>query len=299
MSKPHTGSTSSQALPKGPAENPSKSLTARFLKDPLIHFIVLGGLLFVGASLWGGGTKPQDEIIITKAAQQHLADLFEITWQRKPNAEELKNLTQEHIKEEIYYREALALGLDENDTIVRRRLRQKLEFMQEDLSSLTPPSETDLRAFFENHKDDYKTDHILSFQQIVVSSKRLNPDNPQIIQALEKLKSGAIPHTLSKSSLLPVAMKLENEKSIANTFGESFVKEISTLPIGEWQGPITSGFGTHLVNINLNQNSKPLAFEQARNKVAVDYTQFQREAAATNYYDNLRNQYRISIEDMP
>ncbi len=277
----------------------SHPFLSKALKDPLIHFLILGGLLFTIASLKGGHKTAQNEIVITKTTQKHLADLFEITWQRKPNADELKNLTQEHIKEEIYYREALALGLDENDTIVRRRLRQKLEFMQEDLSSLSTPREAGLLNFFNSRKDQYMTDYIVSFQQVLIASTKLAEDAPDIIKALTLLNAGTSPQSLSRSSLLPIAMKLENENSVTNTFGDDFMAQIRTAKTGQWTGPIYSSFGTHLVNISLRQPAKPLTFAQVRNKVLVDYTQYQRESAAHQYYDNLKSQYRIIIEDAP
>ncbi len=133
-----------------------RTRTGKLLKDPLIHFLMLGGLLFFSAPLWKRATAPKNEILITQAGQKHLADLFSLTWQRPPSQDELTNLVAEHIKEEIYYREALALGLDENDTIVRRRMRQKLEFMQEDLSGGQEPSLEDLKTYYVAHKERYK-----------------------------------------------------------------------------------------------------------------------------------------------
>jgi len=269
----------------------------RALKDPLLHFLILGGMLFAAVSIWGNDAKPKNEIVITRAGQQHLADLFSLTWQRQPTADELSNLVEEHIKEEVYYRESLALGLDTNDTIVRRRLRQKLEFMQEDLSSLAEPTDNELKAYYEAHIDKYQTDHIFSFKQILISSSQLKDDDPEIIQLLVKLQSGTQPEKLSHSSLLPVSMNLETEKSITNTFGMDFMEQISDFETKGWSGPIYSGFGTHLVNVSLNQGSKPLTFEQAKSKVAIDYTQNQREQAAVNYYESLRGQYIITIEN--
>ena len=284
MVKPSTGSNVKLTLPK-------------ILKDPLIHFMILGGLLFAAVTFWGGDSATQqDEIRITKAVQQHLADLFEITWQRKPTPDELKNLTEEHIKEEVYYREALALGLDENDTIVRRRLRQKLEFMQEDLSSMKIPDAAELKAYYKAHKDKYKTDHIMSFQQVVISTKKLDADDNIVAKAKARLSSGVDPKSISRSSLLPVAMKLETERSIINTFGEDFAQQIARLETQKWSQPVYSGFGTHLVNVSLNRAAKPLTFEQAKSRVLDDFTQSQRENAAANYYQNLRDQYRITIE---
>jgi len=251
--------------------------------------------LFGVVSIWGTGSKPQDEIVITQAGQQHLADLFTLTWQRKPSTTELENLVEEHIKEEVYYREALALGLDDNDTIVRRRLRQKLEFMQEDLSGLVEPADDELRAYFASRKDQYRTDRILSFKQVLISPKKLDTNTIAILQIEEKLVSGVAPESLSRSSLLPVSMNLESEKSIINTFGSDFMEQVSTMEIRKWAGPIYSGFGTHFINISLDQPAKPLTFEQAKGKVGIDLIQSQREAAAAHYYKNLRSQYRITI----
>lgn len=276
--------------------NTPNPFSKKVLKDPLFHFLVLGGLLFGTVSLWGTGLKTQDDIVITRAGQQHLADLFALTWQRKPTAFELENLVEEHIKEEVYYREALALGLDDNDTIVRRRLRQKLEFMQEDLSSLQEPDEEALRTYYSANKEQYNTDRILSFQQVLVSPKKLDADTVVALLIEDKLVSGVAPESLSRSSLLPVSMNLETEKSITNTFGSGFMEQVSGVEIRKWTGPIYSGFGTHFVNISLDQHAKPLTFEQARNKVSVDLTQSLREAAAKNYYKNLRSQYSITIE---
>lgn len=274
------------------------SLFKRVIKDPLFHFLILGGFLFLIAPYFGGSpANSKNEIVITLAGQQHLADLFELTWQRKPTPDELSNLIEEHIKEEVYYREALALGLDDNDTIVRRRLRQKLEFMQEDLSSLVTPTEVELKAFFNDRIDQYKTDSILSFTQTLVSTKRLEADNENIGNVLGQLSSGIKASAISRSSLLPISMKLETEKAIANTFGNDFFAQVTELKTGEWSGPVYSGFGTHLVNVHLNQEAKPQGFEASRTKVLVDYTQALRDASAANYYKNLRNQYLIKIAD--
>ena len=268
----------------------------RVFSDPLFHFLVLGAALYLLAPLVGNKESSKDEITITTEGQKHLADLFELTWQRTVTADELSNLVQEHIKEEIYYREALALGLDENDTIVRRRMRQKLEFMQEDLSSAGQPTEAELQAYFTAHKDSYKSDRILSFRQVLVSSKRGGVGN-EVAQALKALKSGARPADISRSSLLPIATKLETKKSVTNTFGEGFMHQITGLKPKQWDGPLISAFGTHLVYVNLDQASTSLDYKTARPKVLVDYIQLKRDAAASNYYENLRNQYRITIED--
>lgn len=269
------------------------------LKDPLFHFLILGGILFVLSSLWGATDSGDKEIIITPSGQKHLANLFEITWQRPPTKIELNNLIEEYIREEIYYREALTLKLDENDTIVRRRMRQKLEFMQEDLSALTPPTEDDLKLYFENNRDNYKTDHIMSFRQILVSSNILKQDSPEYLSVLEKVNAGQDPATLSRSSLLPISIKQERQASISNIFGYDFFQQISKLDKGKWLGPVISSFGTHMVYVSRDMPAKPMSLDQARAKVSVDFMRSKREKASEDYYQNLRRKYKITVGTTP
>ena len=129
-------------------EKKQRAAFNRLVKDPLFHFLILGAIIPLCAHYWSGGkVEDKNSIFISQLSQKHLADLFEITWQRTPNQSELSSLIEEHIKEEVYYREALALGLDDNDTIVRRRMRQKLEFMHEDFSSNIQPTEVQLEKY--------------------------------------------------------------------------------------------------------------------------------------------------------
>ncbi|MBL4871297.1 MAG: peptidyl-prolyl cis-trans isomerase [Robiginitomaculum sp.] len=222
--------------------------------------------------------------------------MFTLTWQRPPSKDELQNLVQDHIKEEIYYREALALGLDENDTIVRRRMRQKLEFMQEDLSGAQEPKMDDLKAYFIANQDRYKTDRVLSFRQVLVSTKRVGTD-ALAVKTIQELQVGADPSQLTRSALLPISMKLETEKSVSNIFGDDFLGEIAKLRTGQWAGPIRSAFGTHIVFIQLDQKSTPLDFEAALPKLRIDYVQQRRDLSAEAYYQSLRKNYSIIIDN--
>ena len=270
----------------------------KFIKDPLFHFLLLGVGLYFISIIWDESTQPKNRIQITQLEQTHLADLFEITWQRPPSAGELTNLISEHIKEEVYYREALALGLDNNDTIVRRRMRQKLEFMQEDLSAAKQASEQDLKKYYVANKDKYFTNHLISFSQALVSTGQ-GKQSQAVTQAVEKLQNGVRPAQLSLSSLLPVSLNLETKKSIANTFGDGFLQQILQLETHTWHGPISSAFGTHVVYVNQNQAAKPLNFEAARTKINIDLIQMRREQSAEQYYQTLKDKYHITIEDTP
>ncbi len=265
-------------------------------KDPLVHFLVLGGLLFAVFSLNGAAVPNRNkDIHLSLEAQQHLADLFEITWQRTPTKDELSSLIAEQIKEEVYYREALALGLDENDTIVRRRLRQKLEFMHEDLSNNADPSEAELLGFFNENKDRYKTDQVFSFEQVLISSKIVNASSDEVVNALRALASGTKTGEISRSTLLPVSMKLETDRSISNVFGSDFLAEMVKTEVGKWSGPVYSSFGSHLVKKMLDEPSHPRSFADVRADVSIDFVRNRRETAVARYYQDLRCQYRVSV----
>ena len=281
-------------------------LLKKIIKDPLIHFIIIGGALFYATSIFGApphsnnlaNNQASNQIVVTTLKQKHLADLFEVSWQRTPNEDELNVLIQEHIKEEVYYREALALGLDEDDTVVRRRMRQKLEFMHEDAATTHPPSDDILKAYFEANASDYKTNSIFSFQHVLVSKSK---DNTQSVasDALTKLRNGIPSLKLSKSSVLPITMELETARSIANTFGDDFLSQLAKLKIKQWQGPLTSPFGTHIVYVSFAQKAEPLSFSRARHKLEVNYMQEKREELAKQNYDNLQKRYRITIVKKP
>ena len=236
------------------------------------------------------------QILITVEQQQHLADLFELTWQRLPNSEELDNLVAEFIKEEIYYREALAIGLDKNDTIVRRRLRQKLEFVQEDLANLASPSEPQLRQYYQSNRDVYQTPRLLSYQQILIAKDRLPVSSDLLNKTIAKLANGVELSTLSLSTLLPRSMNLESETTASNTFGADFVEQLTGLRKGVWVGPVYSSFGTHLLKLSLDQASRRKEYAEARDQVERDYVRAKRESSADDFYQSLAAKYQIEIQ---
>ena len=272
---------------------------ARAIRDPLIHFLILGGLLFIGVSLWDSGRNDEHKIIITPQMRTRAAALFEATEQRKPTASELEALMDEQIKEEIYYREALKLGLDKDDTVIRRRLRQKLEFLQEDTGADMSPSEAELRSYYNAHKDSYISDRHLSFSQVLLSPKQLAPEDRLVVEAKAALNGGASPNTLTRSRLLPVSMKRETAKAVSDTFGTDFLTALLDQTPGIWAGPISSGFGTHLVRLEENDPPRPLRFEEARSEVLRDVRRARREKAAHDFYESLRKNYTILRQDKP
>ena len=158
----------------------------KLLKEPLLHFVVLGGLLFACFQWFDPETAaPGDtEVRVTEGRVRQLAAIFAKTWQRPPSREELQGLVNDFILEEIYYREALAAGLDQNDTLIRRRMRQKVEFLTDDLAVTAPTDET-LQAFLDEQPDRFRTPGTLTFQQVFFQPDRLGEDRETALRAVE------------------------------------------------------------------------------------------------------------------
>ena len=273
------------------------------LRDPLLHFLVLGGIIFLAAAAVGSDMDNRDTIIDVSAQRQaQLRDVFRATWQRSPSAQEIAGLIEEYIRDEIYYREALALGLDRNDTIVRRRLRQKLEFLHEDLEAVAEPSEAELRSYYDRNIEDFRNDARYSFRQVLIpaSSGKLAADADPDGSFLRRLRASETAAALSASKLLPHTMQLATERAVSGVFGAAFAARLAQLSDGkDWQGPILSDFGAHYLSVGYRAQASALPFEDVRDQVRVRLLDERRRDAAAAFYDRLRAQYEISIASQP
>src|SRR5262245_12825913 len=143
-----------------------------WLREPLLHFLVIGAALFGLYRLVGGAEQGPREIVVSEAQVEALAQNFSRTWMRPPTAAEVRGLVDDYVKEEIYYREAIALGLDRDDTVIRRRLRQKMEFVSDDVAATREPTEADLAAFLESNAESFADPPSLSFRQVFFSGDK-------------------------------------------------------------------------------------------------------------------------------
>src|ERR1700751_2477737 len=148
-----------------------RQATMRLLREPLLHFVLLGGAIFAAHSLVSrrSGAGPHREIVVSQGKLENLVTGFTRTWQRPPSREELRGLIRDYVREEAAYREAIAMGLDRDDTIIRRRLRQKLEFLNDDLAVNADPTDADLQSFLESHADEFKTGPAVTFQHVYLN----------------------------------------------------------------------------------------------------------------------------------
>ncbi len=270
----------------------------KFLKDPLVHFIVLGGLLFAGFRIAKGSLNGED-IIVSRGQVEQLRLGFTRSWLRPPTDLELKALVEDHIREEVFVREALELKLGENDVIVRRRLRQKLEFILEDAETISEPSEANLLRFYEEQHKISEDETAISFIQIYFDINKHNSQlDTTMASALKELRAGTLsPDNLGDPLLIGDHFELVASSEIRKQWGDAFAKELLKAALGQWQGPIESPYGKHLVFVEERKKNLKPNFTEIKEQVRKDYFERERLAAQKRRYESLRSRYRVVIED--
>lgn len=271
-----------------------------WLKEPLIHFLALGALIFALYGLVGPDQPGDDEIVVTSGQQEHLVSAFSRTWQRPPTQAEFAGIVKDWIREEIAYREGLQMGLDLDDTVIRRRLRQKLEMLAEDFVTMAEPTEEVLRQYLEENSSAYATEPVFTIRQVYFSADDRGADaSRDAEQALLLLQTDSEltnPEDLGDRTALPYRLVGERESAIGAQFGPAFMEALDGLEPGRWQGPVDSAFGSHLVYIEAYQPGRPKTLAEAEKELRRDWASEQRVRAIDRLYEELRKKYTITIE---
>lgn len=271
------------------------------LREPLLHFILLALVVF-GVYYRLSPTRDQssiDQIVISAPKIEQLASIFAKTWQRPPTSRELKSLIDDYVREEIYVREALALGLDRDDTVIRRRLRQKMEFLTAaDLESETP-TDAELENYLKSRPEQFEIDSRTAFQQIFINPQRHGEGTEREAQsALEMLKTGpeVDPTSMGDPTLLPAALPLSDKSSIGQVFGVEFADALDHGEIGQWQGPVTSSFGLHLVRVTAREPRRMPELSDVRDVVLREWSNDRRQEAEEQRLEEHLKRYDVKIE---
>jgi len=271
------------------------------LREPLVHFVVLGAALF---AVYGALDRDRADapvaIVVSRGQIEHLTIGFSRVWQRPPTAEELDQLIRDHIREEVYYREAIAMGLDRDDTVIRRRLRQKLEFVSEDIAALAEPSDGDLQAFLSSQPERFRTEPRFTFTHVYLNPERhgdrLAGDAAVLLARLKTAGARADVSTLGDRFLLPTSFDSVSGSEIGRQFGEPFARAVDDLAPGEWHGPVESGYGVHLVLVSARTEGRLPALEEVRDAVRREWENAQREKVNEALYQRLLARYMVIIE---
>jgi hypothetical protein len=276
----------------------------RILQEPLLHFLLLGAALFLayGVMPSPGVGAGADEIVVTMGQVENLAATFTKTWQRPPTPEELTGLVRGRVREEVYYREAMAMGLDKDDTVIRRRLRQKMEFISEDVTAQTEPTDEELADYLQTHPDSFRIEPTFTFRQLYLNPEKhnenLSHDAEQLIAKLNE--AGANEDTASLGDLLMLAHQFAaaSASEISHLFGDQFSAKLPELTPGQWLGPIESGYGVHLVRVSERTEGRLPALAEVRDAVRREWDNARRLEANDKFYQELLKRYTVKIEGL-
>ena len=274
---------------------------SKLLREPLLHFFLLGAGIFLLFGFVGESDQDQPDKIVVNAGQiERLLEGWKKTRMRPATMAELEGLIEDHIREEVYYRQALAMGLDRDDTIVRRRLRQKMEFLSQDLAAQVDPTESELQAYLEENGDSFRLEPRISFQHIYFNRDRRGAKaHSDAVHLLARLRrdDGTI-DIATLGDLLPLPYDYESlpERQLTNLFGRDFAAQLLSLEPGVWQGPVMSGYGLHLVFIRERTKPKTPELAEVRGAVSREWREARRRATNEEFYQQLRKRYTVVVE---
>ena len=271
---------------------------AGWLREPLLHFLLLGAALFLVFE-WRGAASVE-RIVITPAQIDSFSAGFARVWSRPPSEAELKALVDEHVREEIAVRETRAQGLDRDDTVIRRRLRQKFDFLADEAADAAPPTEAQLLDWMQSNADQYRREAQASFRQVVLSSDRrgvaLESDARRLLDRLVRAGPDANVEPLGDVRMLPTEVGLSPRSAIVREYGEAFAAAVLAAEPGTWSGPIRSGYGLHLVMVRARQAGETLALADVRPLVERDFLVDRSKRAVEQHYARLLARYQVVVE---
>jgi len=273
------------------------------LREPLVHFVLIGLVLF---AVYGymhrdrGAAESSNQIVLTMDDLRQMDVYFVSQWHRQPTPEEFRAMVEDRIREEVLYREALAMGLDKDDTIVKRRMAQKMQFLAEDVAAAREPTTAELKAWYEMNSDIFALPSRISFRHLYFSpDDRGERAHEDAVKALEKI-AGQPEDSKLASSLADQFMFQDyygdrTTEQLAKEFGPQFAVAVSKLKSGSWQGPVESGYGWHLVFVDSVIPGRIPAFEEIEPDVKTAWLGQQQQKAWENAYREMRAKYEVLL----
>ncbi len=288
----------------GFSENIRNHQIVKLLREPLLHFIFIGAAIYL---LYGVFAEPvpeaDDKTIVVSAGEiEWMQTAWQKRWSRPPTDAEFDGLIQQYIKETVLYREALTMGLNKHDMVIRRRLAQKLEFLAKDLVALTPPTDEELQTYFSEHQDRYQEPVLYTFTQVFIDPDKRGDATLARAEAV-KVTLIAEGESIDNAGALGDDFMLQNyypekdQVEIQKLFGSGFTESLLELSPGQWHGPVLSGYGVHLVYVSNISEPPPPVFAEVRERVTQDWKIERGEELNEQFYASLREQYTIVIEE--
>ena len=268
----------------------------RLLRDPLVHFLGVGALLFGIYALVGPSRPGGDSIVITQAAIAEMTRQQATLAGRPVTKDELAALIESRIRDEVFYREGLTMGLDRNDLVIERRVRQKYELIAEEEDSVEP-SDADLEAYLRAQPERFRQPPDVTFAQIIIPAEGPGTMSAERLALLRKrLEAGADPLSIGQPTQLPLRVDDMPLDLVARAFGGPFAESLLAIPVGSWQGPVASGYGAHFVRLDRRTLKPTPRLQDVRSEVQREWENARRERTRAERFAQLRKQYRIVVE---
>ena len=275
----------------------------KLFREPLLHFVLAGAFLFGAYALLNRGDDSPNklkQIRIGQGEVQWLTETWTLQRQRAPTPDELRGLVTEFVNEMLLAREARELKLDENDTIIRRRLAQKLSFLIEDTFRHAEPSEAELQRLYDARSERPQTTARISFTHVYFNPAQRRDaasDAKDALAILSGAKGANQPEEIGDRFLLASKFQNEDERNLTSTFGPEFARALFAFKPGVWSGPVVSGFGVHLVHVSELQSSVTRPFAEIRGQLLDEWRRDQEQTAKERYFAELRKKFDVVVED--
>lgn len=274
----------------------------RLYRDPLLHFLLIGAGLFVvnAAFRRSAETDVAGRIVITVADIDRLRQSWTRNRGRRPTDAEMRLVLEHLVREEVLFREAMRLGLADEDTVVRQRMVAKMEFLNSSVAEQPEPAESELRAFFEDNRENYRSSPTISFEHLYFDrAQRGETAFGDARRALSALRSDPSAAARADAFDGQTEYALQTSADVQRVFGSRFADDVFALGVSMWQGPIESDRGLHLVRVREKLNGDAPDFERVRKRVLRGWRVDRRRMAEAQAYNRLRETYDIIIEQPP
>jgi peptidyl-prolyl cis-trans isomerase C len=279
---------------------------SRIFKEPFIQFLIIGTCIYGAYALFSVAEDDFRDTTIRVDSNRinSMISQWEKRWSRLPTRKEMDGLIQVYIREDVLYRQAMAMGLDENDPITRRRMAQKLEFLTSDIARMEKPLEGELEQYFAKNQESYRGFDIISFIHVF-----LDPDKPgemtpdDAAEILAQLEAAGFPDAKAiqqgDKHLLQTSFVAVTEQEVRRQLGSSFAEAVMKLEPRKWHGPVLSGYGAHLVYVYDLEKAPPAVFGDLQARVLEDWHRQKQEQFNADFLDSLKSRYEIVIDELP
>lgn len=263
------------------------------LREPLLHFLLIGLGLFVLYGQVSPGDSGSKRIVVSQRAVDDMVGQYQAAWNRPPSPAEIQELVDTYVRDEILYREGVSMGLDQDDAVIRRRIRQKYDLIAEE-QLRSEPTDADLLAYLKAHPAEFLRPAVVSFDQIFFDPASSSPEGVRVVKA--KLVKGANPVLPGHASMLPRRVENSSLDLVARDFGDGFARQVGAAPVGQWVGPLASGMGVHLVRVSARTDPSLPPLDRVRAAVAREWESDRRTRSSEAEYRKLRVDYDVVVK---